>query len=114
MSVKNLLSFSDKGLNREGSIELADFNLFVGSNNAGKSNVLRLPEIASQLIHSVSGAGNEFLENMAVALPGKPEDWVFAQDTRRKATFSFSLEIEESDQEHLGLIQPYNPLRPER
>ncbi len=42
LSVKNCLSFGKKGLNNEDGLQLGDFNLFIGANNAGKSNVLKL------------------------------------------------------------------------
>lgn len=103
ISFKNCLSFSDKGLNEENSVQLGDFNLFIGSNNAGKSNVLKLIEMVSRILRSVRENSNEALNNLQVPLEGQAEDWVFAQNLENKIEFSFSLEIEERDKDSLNI-----------
>jgi len=103
MSIKNCLSFSDKGLNDSNSIQLGDFNLFIGSNNAGKSNVLKLMELLKDVLLSIRSSGNPSLQDIPVSFEGQPTDWVFAQEPNRKMDFSFSLEIEEADQTTLKI-----------
>ncbi len=106
ISFKNCLSFSDKGLNEQNYIQLGDFNLFIGSNNAGKSNVLKLIEIIRCILRAVREYGTTDLENMQVSFEGQPADWVFAQNLNGKIEFFFALEIEESDKDILN-ITPY-------
>ena len=97
LSMKNCLSFGDKGLNQNNSIQLADFNLFIGSNNAGKSNVLKLMGLLKNILSSVRAQGNPSLRDIPVSFEGQPIDWVFTQDSNKKMVFSFSLEIENTD-----------------
>lgn len=105
LSIKNCLSFGDKGLNAADSIQLADFNLFIGANNAGKSNLLKLCSFLNSLTSSVRE--RNALQNLPIAFQGEHTDWVFAQDPLRKMAFSFSIEIEETDYKILG-IPPYD------
>lgn len=108
LSIKNCLSFCDKGLNQNDSIQLGDFNLFIGSNNAGKSNVLKLMEFLKNVLSSVHERGNPSLRDIRVSFEGQPIDWVFAQEPNTKIDFSFSMEIEEADQTTLKIpIPPY-------
>ncbi|MBI2329623.1 MAG: AAA family ATPase, partial [Chloroflexi bacterium] len=107
ISFKNCLSFSNKGLNEENRIQLSDFNLFIGSNNAGKSNVLKLIEMVKRILQVVRDTREPSLANMQVSLEGQAEDWVFGQNLENKIEFSFSLEIEERDKDSLN-ITPYN------
>lgn len=100
LSIQNYRSFCEKGLNDNDFIELGDFNLFIGSNNAGKSNLLRVVELIRLILLSLE-KGNEILQ----AFPLQSEedltifkDWLFNQDSNRKILFSFSLGIEENDQ----------------
>ena len=106
LSIKNCLSFCDKGLNANNSIQLADFNLFIGSNNAGKSNVLKLMEVLRLAFFSIHRGGNESLENISLASGELPIDWLFARDETKTIEFSVSFEIEQADQAILN-IQPY-------
>ena len=109
MSIKNCLSFCEKGLNSDDSIELGDFNLFIGSNNAGKSNVLKLVKLIQFILLSVRIGANESLLAFPLHFGDDPtdfKDWFFAQDLNTRIYFSFSLEIEELDQTGLG-IAPY-------
>jgi energy-coupling factor transporter ATP-binding protein EcfA2 len=103
LSIKNCLSFCEKGLNKNNSIELGDFNLFIGSNNAGKSNVLKLMEFLKNVLTSIRERGNHELLDIAVSSAGMPIDWLFAQDQTRKMNFSFSLQIDQAD----GIIKKY-------
>ena len=101
LSVKNCLSFCEKGLNDDDSIQLGDFNLFIGSNNAGKSNVLKLMKLVKLILCSVREPGGQSLLHFPLSLEGDSiyfKDWFFAQDLDSKMSFSFSLEIERADQ----------------
>jgi len=103
LSINNCLSFGAKGLNESNSIELGDFNLLIGSNNAGKSNVLKIIEILENILTSLSERGNYDLHDIQLSLPGERKDWLFAQNLTKKINFSFSLAIDQSD----GIIQQY-------
>ncbi len=109
LSIKNCLSFGDKGLNKDNHIQSGDFNLFIGSNNAGKSNVLKLMEVLKIMLRSVRESGTESLQDLPLVLETEPryfKDWIFAQEPSGKIDFSFSLEIEQADQTTLN-IPPY-------
>ena len=85
LSIKNCLSFSEKGLNDDNRIKLADFNLFVGSNNAGKSNVLKLMKLFQGILLSVRQQGDLSLSRLSLRFEGEDDstffkDWFFAQD----------------------------------
>jgi energy-coupling factor transporter ATP-binding protein EcfA2 len=107
LSINNCLSFCEKGLNESNSIELGDFNLFIGSNNAGKSNVLKLMEVLENILSSIRELGDQDLQNVPLSSEWMTTDWVFAQDQTRKMNFSFSLQIEQAD----GIIQKYEHLK---
>jgi predicted ATPase len=102
LSIKNCLSFCDKGLNADNRIDLGDFNLFIGSNNAGKSNALKMVKIINAILFSLRQNGNNLLSNIPLSFVEAGintlfKDWAYAHDLTRKIHFSFSLEIEESD-----------------
>lgn len=108
LSIKNCLSFGDKGLNENNSIQLADFNLFIGSNNAGKSNVLKSLEMIRDVFYSLNTSGANTLEDFPLATERTPNDfrdWFFAQDTTRNINFSFTLTIEKTDRSLAQLIE---------
>ncbi len=109
--ITNCLSFSQKGLNENNSILLDDFNLFIGSNNAGKSNVLKLIRIIGIILYSVRSSGNASLENIPLSLPdwlNSYQDLVFAQDVaNRTIGFSFCLEIESTDTPLVQIFDNY-------
>jgi hypothetical protein len=107
LSIKNCLSFCEKGLNEKNHIQLGDFNLFIGSNNAGKSNVLKLIEILRIVLSSTRESRNESLQDFPLILVKQPidfKDWLFGQESKSKMGFSFSLEIGQADQ----IVQPYD------
>lgn len=111
LSIKNCLSFCEKGLNDQDFIELGDFNLFIGSNNAGKSNLLKLVKLIQFISLSVRKGANESLLAFPLHFGDDVtyfKDWFFAQELNRKMHFSFSVEIEENDQNILGLTR-YDP-----
>lgn len=106
LSIKNWLSFCEKGLNVDDSIELGDFNLFIGNNNAGKSNLLKIIKIIQCILLSLTRSANELLSEFPLNFRDHPtqfKDWFFSQDTNTKMHFSFSLEIEETDKDVLGI-----------
>jgi hypothetical protein len=108
LSIKNCLSFSNKGFNPDDSIALGDFNLFIGKNNSGKSNVLRLVRLIQDILLSILAADYDMVD---FALEFKPDrslfkDWFYAQDVDNNIHFSFLIAIEEEDQNILQ-IQPY-------
>ena len=106
LSIKNCLSFCDKGLNHNDSIILDDFNLFIGTNNAGKSNLLKLMELLKSLLLSIQNNSDVNLTNIPISLQEKAIDWVFEQKPTNKISFSFSIDIEEPDEAILGIL-PY-------
>lgn len=110
LSVSNCLSYSDQGLNEGNSISLGDVNLFIGSNNAGKSNILKIVEFVQNVFMSISRNQNTSLKNIPLTVEGKFadfRDWIFAKEQARKLHFSFALEIEEVDKTILD-IKPYS------
>jgi AAA15 family ATPase/GTPase len=106
LSIKNCLSFGEKGLNKEDRLQLGDFNLFIGANNAGKSNVLKLLEVLEQILLSIRNSDNLF--NFRLFFQGDSsyfQDWFFSQGLTKKILFCFSLEIEETDQILVEMIE---------
>ena len=102
LSITNCLSFSDKGLNADNCIKLDDFNLFIGKNNAGKSNVLKLMRLIQGILFSIQKSGNAHLTQIPLSFQDDNnatnfKDWFFAQDSNSDIQFSFSLQIEECD-----------------
>ena len=114
LSIKNCLSFGSEGLNENDSIQLGDFNLFIGSNNAGKSNVLKLMEILRVILRSARQPGTESLQEFPLSLEGDSsyfKDWLFAQDLNSKMDFSFTLEIEKADRAIAQMLDNYDAHR---
>ena len=109
LSVKNCLSFGEKGLNKENYLRLGDFNLFIGANNAGKSNILKLLKLIELILFSIRDAGD--LSNFPIAFHGDSayfKDWFFSQKLNKQIRFCFSLEIEESDQVLIDMIDHHD------
>jgi len=113
LSIKNCLSFCEKGMNRDNCIQLGEFNLLIGASNAGKSNVSKLMKILQLILYSVRAevSGSSLL---GLTLRGHNDlayfrDWFFCQDyLGRKIDFSFSLEIEEADRVLVDMIKNYD------
>ena len=106
LSIKNWLSFCEKGLNADDCIELGDFNLFIGSNNAGKSNLLKIIKVIQSILLSLTRRADASLSEFALDFVDDPtqfKDWFFSQDLNTKMHFSFSLEFEETDKDVLGI-----------
>ena len=106
ISINNCLSFGSTGLNESNSLSLEVFNLFVGKNNSGKSNVLK----ALQLLESILGPVSTNMTLQGLALPQEKfltniDDLFFAQDKKRTINFSYTLLIEESDKELVRIIE---------
>ena len=83
MSINNCLSFGSTGLNESNSLSLGVFNLFVGKNNSGKSNVLK----ALQLLESILAPINAKVKSQSLELPQQKfltniDDLFFAQDKK--------------------------------
>ncbi|MDY7019212.1 MAG: AAA family ATPase [Chloroflexota bacterium] len=109
LSIKNCLSFGEKGFNNENCLRLGDFNLLIGANNAGKSNVLKLLELIELILFSIRNAGD--LSNFLLTFHGDSsyfEDWFFGQDSNKRISFCFSLEIEETDQVVVDMIEHHD------
>jgi predicted ATP-dependent endonuclease of OLD family len=88
---------------------LGDFNLFIGANNAGKSNILKLLELLERILLSIRNSDNLF--NFSLFSQGDSsysEDWFFSQDLSKKIQFSFSLEIEVTDQVLVEMIENHD------
>jgi len=112
LSVQNCLSFGPNGLGEETGIALADLNLFIGTNNSGKSNVLRVVNLLRAAMVSAGSTGNvsAFRVDMDTG-PTEARDWFFGQDTDSPITFCLSLEIDKGDQQAL-LIEDFDHDRP--
>ena len=107
LCITNYLSFSEKGLNESNCIELGDFNLFIGRNNSGKSNVLKLARLLEDVLASIQ---NQNLSRFNLTRQGGSgfADWFFGQELHRKIDFSFSLAIEQSDRSLADMIDGYS------
>lgn len=106
LSIKNCLSFGEKGLNEEDCLRLGDLNLLIGANNAGKSNILKLMELLKLILLPVRSSDN--LSNFSLLPQGDSsyfKDWFFSQDLTKKMLFHFSLRIEETDRFLVGMIE---------
>lgn len=106
LSIKNCLSFGEKGLNKEDPLQLRDFNLFIGANNAGKSNILKLMELLKLILLSVKMSRT--LLDFPLSFQGDSsyfKDWFFSQDLTKQILFCFSLEIQETDQVLVEMIE---------
>ena len=109
LSIKNCLSFSEKGLNRDDRLRLGDFNLFIGANNAGKSNVLKLMQLLKLILPSMRSPGSLFDFPLSFERDSSYfKDWFFNQESTRKMSFCFSLEIEETDQVLVDMINHHD------
>jgi len=109
LSVKNCLSFGEKGLNEDDRLQLGDFNLFIGANNAGKSNILKLTRLLELILLSIRSSDNLF--DFPLSFEGDPsyfKDWFFRQDSTRKISFRFSLEIEQADHVLVDMIDHHD------
>jgi len=109
LSIKNCLSFGEKGLNKDGCLRLGDFNLFIGANNAGKSNILKLMKFLELILLSIRSSDNSF--NFPLSFQGDSsyfKDWFFGQDLNKKISFCFSLEIEKADQVLVDMIDHHD------
>ncbi len=108
ISINNCLSFGSIGLNESNSLSLGVFNLFVGKNNSGKSNVLK----ALQLLESILAPINAKVKSQSFELPQQKfltniDDLFFTQDKKRTINFSYTLLIEESDKELVHIIESH-------
>jgi len=108
ISINNCLSFGSTGLNESNNLSLGVFNLFVGKNNSGKSNVLK----ALQLLESILAPINAKVKLQSLVLPQQKfltniDDLFFAQDKKRTINFSYTLLIEESDKELVHIIESH-------
>lgn len=100
LSIKNCLSFGDKGLNKDNIIQLGDFNLLIGSNNAGKSNILKMMKMVFFVLNSaVSGAPlfKDFVLRVEDEDKNYFKDWMFSQSEDARIEVRFALEVEKTD-----------------
>ncbi len=88
---------------------MGDFNLLIGANNAGKSNVLKLIKLLELILLSARNVGNLFDFPLSFQSDSSYfKDWFFGQDSTRKILFYFSLEIEETDQVLVDMIKSHD------
>lgn len=103
ISIKNCLSFSEQGINKDNKIELSDLNLFIGKNNSGKSNILKIINLIKTILFSISQLDDSKPDHLldfrlkADRLEGDFRDFFYRQDLNRKIEVSFMLEIEQDD-----------------
>ncbi|MCK5491427.1 MAG: AAA family ATPase [Candidatus Pacebacteria bacterium] len=102
--IKNLLSFSEEA---ENIIDADDFNLFIGPNNEGKSNVLKSIQFLFSIFEFYGGPHNELLglridlEHFIQRFPFLKESksLFFNQNADKKISFSFILEFNDGELE---------------
>ena len=97
INIKNLLSFSDIGLNLEGKpLKFLDFNLIIGKNNSGKSNVLKLFIFLSKILSVNLNIGRSIgINNIIEGL--NLDNWIYEQNSKRTIKFSVLLSIDEGE-----------------
>jgi len=103
VSIKNCLSFSEKGLNKDNILKLIDFNLFIGCNNTGKSNVIKIIDLFRIILMSIAERSDNTLVNFQLALEGQHAEWIFEHNPKTKITFSYLLELESNDESKLQI-----------
>ena len=108
MSIANCLSFGNKGLNENNILSLSNFNLFIGKNNSGKSNVLKALQLLELILAPISR--NVRLQDLE--LPQQKfltdlDDLFFTQDKEGTINFSYTLWIEKSDKELVRIIESH-------
>jgi len=115
LSFTNCLSFGPKGLSEQDRLELADFNVFVGRNDVGKSNVLMLFHLIDAILDP--RCTRPAFSHARLTAPIAPKEatdslhdsWWFLRDRSSDIEFCFSLEIEGSEE---GLVkETYNASR---
>jgi energy-coupling factor transporter ATP-binding protein EcfA2 len=111
-NVSNLLSFSERGLTQNGKpIELGEFNLFIGKNNSGKSNILKILDFIKIILASIERGKAQAPQDYALLIKKDEmnfQDWFYSQDLTKRVSFQFELEIEEEDQ--LSTDRPDDPV----
>lgn len=108
ISINNCLSFGKSGLNESNSLSLSDFNLFVGKNNSGKSNVLKALQFLATILFPVSAHSK--LQELPVSqeqLRTSIDDLFFAQEKERIICFSYTLLIEKVDEKLVRIIESH-------
>jgi len=108
LSISNYFSFCKNGLNADNNIKLSDFNLFIGRNNAGKSNVLKLINLIRTILFSFYQSGNPTLHQFPLSLGAQEDishfkDHYFELNQNARIDFSFSTEIEQSEGAQLNI-----------
>ena len=108
LSVRNLLSFGPGSKDEQPiTIDLSEFNLFIGPNNSGKSNVLRLVKFVAWIIGKISEVVPDVSGIFSVGASPTDEyqEYPFAHDEFLTPEFSFSMEIDARDQYIFDLIR---------
>lgn len=116
MSVSNFTSFGKGGLtgteteDEQGVVELGDFNLLIGPNNSGKSNVLRATSVPETVLRPADAAGDLWNITLDEAGAGCFRNWQYNHEAEREMTFSFTLELNREDFKLLG-VESYDFVR---
>jgi predicted ATP-dependent endonuclease of OLD family len=108
ISINNCLSFGKSGLNEDNDLSLGEFNLFVGKNNSGKSNILKALQLLELILAPVSQMAR--LQDLPLSQQKfitSFDDLFFAQDKERTIVFSYTLLIEKSDKELVNIIESH-------
>ena len=99
--VKNVLSFCEESFKESETIKLESFNLFIGKNNSGKTNITKSLKILERVVKNITmGDNNKSVMRYPILSTDDIqnfEDWFFDQNINNKILFQFSLQIEESD-----------------
>lgn len=94
INIKNLLSFSEIGFNIDNEpLEFLDFNLIIGKNNSGKTNILKL-FIFLMKIFSISPVIGQ---DIPLSIDLNLDNWIYEQDRDKNIEFSVLVAIEEND-----------------
>lgn len=105
INIKNLLSFSEVGFNIENEpLKFLDFNLIIGKNNSGKTNILKLFKFLKKILSSEKPLIS-IVDANYIPIKDTQElnlnNWFYKQDKNKAIEFSILISIEKTDDETL-------------
>lgn len=108
ISINNCLSFGKAGLNESNNLSAGTFNLLIGKNNSGKSNVLKVLQLLRLILASITET--ERLHNLRIPIQellSSVDDLFFAQEKERIIDFSYTMSIEIADNGLVRIIESH-------
>ena len=101
INIKNLLSFSEVGFNLESEpLKFLDFNLIIGKNNSGKTNILKLFKLLTIMFSTKKPSIHLYKEQYIPLSNNKDinlDNWFYEQDINKNVEFSVLISIEKAD-----------------